>query len=282
MKSHAFFQNIALLAFAAIVISSCRPDKDLDSDTNAAKNESQIERFSNELNDIADQAIRTGDLSGYKISSEASSFFNTCAVVTIDTVAEPSASNPNSMTIDFGTGCTGNDGKIRTGIVRVTFTGRYRDEGTIITITPESYTVNGNQLSGSRVVTNIGNNANGQPQFNIVVNATLVLANGEGSISWNSTRTRTWLSGFNTPFLFLDDEYGITGSANGTSPNGNTWSSQINQQLVYKVSCRQFVSGSLSITPQNRPVRTLDYGSGQCDNTATVTINGNSYTIIIQ
>jgi hypothetical protein len=92
---------------------------------------------------------------------------------------------------------------------------------------------------------------------------------------------RTWLEGFNTPGIFADDVFSITGASNGTKVNGDSWTSVINTPLMFKRVCRQFVSGTRTVSPENRPERLIDYGTGACDNTATVTINGNVYTITV-
>jgi hypothetical protein len=149
-------------------------------------------------------------------------------------------------------------------------------------MTPVNYTVNGNTISGYRRVTNTGPNASNQPTFQIEVNGTIVLADGGGTITWTANRTRTWLEGFNTPLIFNDDVFSVSGGSNGTKASGNTWTNVINTPLVHKRSCHQIVSGTMTVTPSNKPVRSIDFGNGTCDNQATVTINGNTYTIVVQ
>jgi hypothetical protein len=51
--------------------------------------------------------------------------------------------------------------------------------------------------------------------------------------------------------------------------------------LRIELACRFIVSGTIEMRPQDRPVRLLDYGNGDCDNVATVTINGETYTIYL-
>jgi hypothetical protein len=183
--------------------------------------------------------------------------------------------------IDFGSGCVGNDGKTRAGKLIVSKTGPYFATGTVIVITPDAYTVNGNLLAGYRRLTNAGNNEQGQPVFNVEINANLTLASNGGVVTWTANRVRTWLEGFNTPGIFADDVFSITGASNGTKVNGDSWTSVINTPLMFKRVCRQFVSGTRTVSPENRPERLIDYGTGACDNTATVTINGNVYTITV-
>ena len=274
--------TLLLAAAFSFVLNSCNKKDDIDNDTAAAKNESVAEKTFNEVNDIADQASKTGNLNGFKIDGTDGILASDCAIITIDTSSFVSASNPDTVIIDFGTGCVGNDGKNRSGKIIVSATGRYRDAGTIITMTPVNYIVNGNAISGYRRVTNSGLNASNQPTFQIEVNGTIVLANDGRTITWTANRTRVWTEGFNTPLIFNDDVFSVTGGSNGTKASGSTWTNVINTPLVHKRSCQQIVSGLMTVTPSNKPVRTIDFGTGACDSQATVTINGNTYTIVVQ
>ena len=100
--------------------------------------------------------------------------------------------------------------------------------------------------------------------------------------SWNSQRTRTMIAGFNTPLYWLDDVYLVSGGANGTNNAGVSRTWQITTPLRRALNCHWFESGIVVITPANKPVRTVDFGNGNCDNEATVTINGHSWTITLQ
>ena len=78
-----------------------------------------------------------------------------------------------------------------------------------------------------------------------------------------------------------DDVYLVTGSASGTGSQGGTFSATITSALKRTVACHQFVSGTVEVTPANRPTRYIDFGNGDCDNIATVTVNGHSHTITL-
>ncbi len=67
-----------------------------------------------------------------------------CAVISHDTVS-------NLLTLDFGTeGCVGSDGVTRTGIIEVSYTGKFaRDYRGSRSTTFKSYTVNGNEVNGN-------------------------------------------------------------------------------------------------------------------------------------
>ncbi|NBP58429.1 hypothetical protein EBU71_18230, partial [bacterium] len=222
----------------------------VDNETSSAKNENTVEIYFNEINDISDQIANTGT-TGLRLSDTEFSILQGCANITFDT-SSATVANPDTITVDFGNGCVGNDGKTRAGILRIIKTGPYFTTGTVITIIPDGYSVNGNILSGYRQITNTGVNSSGQPTFDVVVNASLTLANQQGLITWNANRTRTWIEGYDTPFIFSDDVISISGNSSGTKDNVS-WSSQITSNLIFKRSCRQIVIGTLTLEPQDRP-----------------------------
>jgi hypothetical protein len=52
------------------------------------------------------------------------------------------------------------------------------------------------------------------------------------------------------------------------------WSHIISKPLVKEFTCRWIVQGEVSIKKDNTPVAVLDYGTGICDNLATISMNG--------
>ncbi len=208
-------------------------------------------------------------------STENRIFLSSCATVTIDTTVYPRV-----LTIDFGdSNCLCNDGRYRRGKIIVAFTGRYRKPGTVRTTTFDNYYVNDNQIEGTKVVTNNGFNDQKHISWTITVNAIITLANGQGTISWKSQRTREWTEGYNTPHDRWDNVFLITGISSGQRANGLHWTRKITKPLEVKLACRFIVSGTMEIKPEGKPMRILDFGNGQCDNLATVTVNGKTHTI---
>jgi hypothetical protein len=99
-------------------------------------------------------------------------------------------------------------------------------------------------------------------------------------MTWTSQRSREWIAGESTPLNWADDEYLISGTANGTGFNGNTFNVTITQALHIALNCRWIEEGKLEFTPSGKPTRYLNYGSG-CDALATVTINGIVFNITL-
>lgn len=278
MKMKSSIKYLMVAATVGMFLSSCRRDKDdNDKDTSSAGDNTLAEGTYNDVNNMADQAA-DGSLSSYLIPSNPdyrSTLLSSCATITNDTV-----SVPHMLTIDFGTSnCLCSDGRYRRGIVNVSYSGHYRDSASTHTITFTNYFVNDNQVMGSKTVTNNGHNAAGNLTYSITVNGQIIKATG-GTIMWTSNRTREWIIGESTPTR-SDDVYLITGSANGTSAAGVAYTLNITSALRREIGCRHFVSGSYALTPSGKATRYVDFGTGACDNEATVTINGHVYNITL-
>jgi hypothetical protein len=266
--------SLAGAAILTMTIAGCRKEKKVDNDTTIASDNNLAEASFNEVTNISDAAAN-GYLSSTQYKSEMDTTVMGCATVILDTV-----STPHKIIIDYGpTNCTCGDGRQRRGKIITTFTGRYRDAGTVITHTFDNYFVNNNQIMGTKTVTNMGTNSSGHPYFNISVSGSVIKASG-GTITWSSTRVREWIAGYDT-YILADDVYLITGSGSGTNASGTNFTVTITSALRIELSCPRIVSGVIDITPSGKPTRTLNYGSGACDNQATVTINGNTYNITL-
>jgi hypothetical protein len=63
--------------------------------------------------------------------------------------------------------------------------------------------------------------------------------------------------------------------------DGKSWSSEVTTPLVRKFTCRWFVSGVLTINFTGGQAL-LDFGNGQCDNRATLTVNGQNREITLR
>ena len=265
-------KSLILLACASIVFAACRKDKDDDEEldldyTSASDNARAEDAFSDMLGEV-DKAVDANGLRGTD---------DECApTVSFDTIA-----NPHTITIDFGSvNCTANNGRMRRGRILVSYTGHYREPGTVITITPDDYYVNDNHVQGTKTVTNLGPNGDGHTQFSVVVDGSLTAGDGSWTATHQANRTRTWITGEGTANIF-DDVYLITGTGGGVNRNNVAYSVTITNALRVQVGCPYITAGAVEITPENKPTRTIDYGTGSCDGTFTVTVNGHSFTITL-
>jgi len=265
MIKHLFY--FLLIVF----IASCgKGDRDEDQSVTETTDNSLAEFAFNDVFAVTSEAALVTQ--GIRATSQTLA----CATISADTTV-----NPMILLVDFGTvNCTGADGRNRRGKIFATFTGKYRDSLTVITITPQDYYLNDYKVEGTKTVTNKGHNSSGNLWYTVVVqNAKITEPGGTWNVTWNSSRVREWIAGESTVTDFTDDVYLITGSANGVNRRGNSFTADITTALRVELSCNWIVSGTMTITPDNLNPRYVDFGSGSCDNDATVTVNGNVYDI---
>jgi hypothetical protein len=272
---------LVVMVTGSLYFTSCKKKEinEKDTDTASASDQSLASSTVNDLTSISDEAGRNYSVQSFKTADAEGLLATSCAIVTVDTLTAA-----KTITVNFGaTNCLCNDGRNRRGLVILSFTGKYRDSLTVITVTPQNYFVNDNQVSGSKTITNKGHNAAHHLVYEINANMTITKANGGGTISCSSLRQREWIAGEST-LAWSDDMYSITGTANGTTSNSNSFTSIIISPLIRNmaIGCRKhFTQGILEHTPSGKAMRTIDYGNGTCDDQATVTINGNTYTVTL-
>jgi hypothetical protein len=277
--------GIITCCLIAATFTACKKDsKDKsDSDTTPAQDNSLAEGNYMDANTMVDASVNLGGNFSFRLATNESNAriegaLGGCTKVTLDT-----ANTACTLTIDFGTtNCEGPDGRKRRGKILATWNGKYRDKGTVVNITYNNYFVNDNQVTGTHKTTNQGYNTAQHLVYKIEVDGSIIKANNGGTITWKSTREREWVTGSSTPLMILDDTYSITGNASGTTAGGEAYTINITQPLVRKMNCAWFESGTLDLIPAGRKTLTLDYGTTGCDNKATVTINGNTYNVVIQ
>lgn len=267
-------KHLSIAACALLMLAACKKDKNEDADpvdldyTSASDNARAEDAF----DDMMAQADAAASDRGLRDMEDGCN-----PTVTIDTV-----SMPHVMDIDFGTvNCTANNGRQRRGVLHITFTGRYRDAGTVITITPQNYYVNDKHVEGTKTITNNGLDQDGHMSYSIVADGTITAPDGSWHHTHHAERTRTWIAGQDTP-QWNDDVYLITGSGYGVNKHDVHYTTTITTALRVETGCPYRVTaGVVEIHPDNKPVRTIDYGTGSCDGTITVTVNGHTFSVTV-
>ena len=196
---------------------------------------------------------------------------------------------PVRIVIDFGTtGCLGRDGHVRKGKIISEYTSRLLYPGAVATTTFDGFYVDDIKVEGTHVITN-SSTVNVNRQFTVdVINAKLSKPNGNFT-QWNSHKVITQFEGLSTPNLPQDDIFRIEGSSSGNAKRGNllvAWQSSITVPLIKKFSCRWIVEGRVRTIRVNNNttspwIAIMDFGNGNCDNQATVIINGVTHQITL-
>lgn len=286
----------SLLTAGVILLASCEDKLDFNAkDTANVENEAEVDGYFEDADDMSVLVVAAdpGTLSGSRESGARgigkdkldSRFACNSTTVNILLADDSSPAIPHgTITIDFGTdGCTDAKGNVRKGKIRVEFKGRRFLMGSSIVTTTEGYSINGVALEGTRTVTNITGSTEESPKFTVVIT--------DGKATWPDgsvatrevNRTREWVRGQNP----MNDEWRVTGSAGGSNRNGNVYEMEITSALVYKrecaVSAKVFmaVEGTKELTVNGKLI-TIDYGTGECDKTITITANGQSKQVEVR
>ncbi|WP_300566933.1 hypothetical protein [Flavobacterium sp.] len=287
---------LMLTLILSLAMVSCSKDSETESTSNITADEASVNAKIDFANDdvidlVAEQegATYANSTSG-KIETDSRSPLTSCATIT-RVPAFGTAITPGTQvtkTIDFGTtGCTLNNGNVVKGIIVISFI--YNPSATTHTVT---YTFN-----------NFYHNAikfNGTKDFTITMTTETVSSPSHPIVTMNMDLTATFpdgrvftrvgqrvreiIEGYGT-VSWTDNVYQVTGSWTTSFPNTSLQTSTITTPLLVKMSCVAvnkplIVQGVITYVRGNRTA-TLNFGSGECDNTAIFTINGNEYTIVI-
>ncbi len=277
------FSLLAMLFASITTFNSCKKELS-DDDTSVAADNFKAENESDRIWDAINSSAYENSI--YKMEDANFALLPSCAEVFLDTIPD-TITGEKSITILFDTTnnlgclCSGWDNKYRKGEIKATWTGPYRQVGTVIKITTHNYYVNSDKFDYVKTVTNNGTNGAGHLTYAIDVSLANILFSDGTSMSWTSQRTREWVEGQGslTP---LDDVYSITGNAEGVSRASVNFTTSITDPLIIAVGCPYIKQGIIEITPDGNPIRTLDFGTGGCDAQATVEINGIVFNIVLQ
>lgn len=189
---------------------------------------------------------------------------------------------PKTVTIDFGNGCKGEDGKVRKGKIVSIFTKAAFLPGAKISTTFVGYEVDSFALAGTHIVTNISND-NRLAFKTEVINGKLTNTSSGFWHKYDREHKFVQFKGMDTPLNPFDDAYEITGTSKGSNSNGRTWVREITTPVVKKTDCKWRVKGVVTIHwNQNAEGATLDYGDGNCDDQATLSYKGHTKMITLK
>ncbi len=262
-----------LLVSAMLILSACSDDADtaaeaivLDEATTAA-----VVDFTND--DIDNIVLNNLDALNIRVGAgEANNGrgFNpyggrdSCAEITHDETNQ-------TITVDFGEGCTSGDELERSGQMIISYTDRRNVAGAVITTTFNDFRVNGNLIEGTRTLTNISDGTLNQRAFRVTVENGKITFEDGTTRTFQGTRTRTHTLEETSQELTIT----VEGSRSGTNRAGVAFSMEITTPLTFTYSCRQVgvrvaVSGVRELT-RDGATTTIDYGNGTCDNEVTIT-----------
>ena len=301
-KSTLFTRLITAAFFASLVMIACKKE---NSSSLSPAEEEQVANYSSEsetenevvFNDVFDNVMGvntevgiggTGVFGRSSISNGRPDGVDTRACVKVSiTLLNAPARFPMKIVIDFGTGCVGRDGHTRSGKIIAEYSGKLTEPGNSATTRFDGFKFDSISVQGTHKITNTTASGSNQRQFTIdVTDAKLSKPNGNYSL-WTGSRVITQIEGNGTPLYPLDDIFKVTGSSHGQIKHGDlvyTWKSEITEPLIKKFTCHWISKGIVKVrrealSSNSQWVAVLDYGAGDCDFLATLTINGTSHQI---
>jgi hypothetical protein len=286
MKTKQFlFTGMIGIALAGMVITGCKKESAPDTDATAAQDDANASFALQDSKNISDGAA--------KGQATDRPFGATCAQISKrDTVI---GGNKDTLIDIYFTGsCVSPDGRTRKGHILVYWNGKgYFDSAASITETWKNYSftqawsTNTIGVTGSRTLTNIGKDSAGDHSWSFSANLTLTYSTG-GTATWTSNRTNI-LTKVGKVWYYV-----INGNANGVSKSGVSYTLTITSPLYYTAywinilsgnpTCDCFEAGTVELTRTGKKYPlylTFTSGVGNCNHTATATINGNNYNITL-
>jgi len=269
-------KRLRLLFFAGLVgalMGSCQKSEVVTEDLNSVVNHEVVaENLLLELDIMAEEAIDM-QFSFLKSAGGRGTYLgDNCPVVTYER-----SSNPKVMTIDFGTGCTGRDGKVRSGKIIVK-SSSFENMSASREKSFENFTVENRKVEGVITKTLTLDRKNFSRVAKISEDITITFADG-AVVQRKGTLTRELQYGVITDLS--DDKLLTWGEVKTTRAIGVVVTKLISEEnpLVFLKSCRQIVSGKVSFTGGEGREWSIDYGQGECDGEASLTRDGTTSTI---
>ncbi len=261
-----------------IGFNSCQKEEATASidEISLSQQETQAEETLADVDLLVDEAVDSNFSILKSASIESAAYLTDCPVITVNKTATPQV-----ITIDFGTACTGKDGKVRSGKIIVTSTS-FNTFPSVRDKSFDNYVVDGKKIEGSVAKTITKDQENNIRTAVIKENITITFPDGGGKATRVANLTRQYQR--NTLLNPLDNQIVSWGTVEFTRISGVKVTKTITSAdpLVFKVACHHIVSGTVSVTTSNNRSWTINYGDGSCDNKATLTIGGKTKEIKIR
>ena len=266
------------VCFLFTAFQSCQKDEVTPAidEISMSQQETQAEETLNDIDILVDEALDSNIGTLKSASLESFLYLTDCPVVTVDKTAIPQV-----VTIDFGTSCTGKDGKKRSGKIIVTSTS-FKTFPSVRDKSFDNYFVDGKKVEGSVTKTISKDQENNIRTAVIQENITITFPDGEGTAKRVANLTRQYQR--NALFNPLDNKVVSWGTVEFTRISGVKVTKTITSgdPIVFKLACHHIVSGIVSFTTSNDREWSINYGDGACDNKATLTIGDKTKEITIR
>jgi len=252
------------------LFSFCKKERTIDNETQTVIDNSICEQqFNTIIQTINEKIYGSMSLQGFRINSCESARWISPSDTTIDNSGAYISSTLPTFTLNYTElSCLDADGVKKLGKIYITPTHKWTNIKTTmppithtLTIGFNNYSTDGVFIDGKMVVIKNGNT---------------LKTKVEGHCSNSSKTFNITYSSDKSIDLLSDGSIKVWGTSNGTNRNGKTFVTNINQTnpLIKKNNCKFISSGLIEVSPQGFSTRTVNYGSGNCDDDANYTLNG--------
>lgn len=274
-------KSITLKIFSTLIIgvlflTSCNTDEATLTDeitTENVQKSADIDAVSENLSNVIEivYLLEEGLISQAKINDP---FLPECLTKTVVING-----NTRTVTLDFED-CDMPNGNHIDGIITISYVRDPQAHTVTITYGLSDFYFNYINIAGSGSILRERENDNGNPQSTNNQDITVTWPN-DFSAHRVGVMISEWVEGFNTPLIWGDNVFSVTGNWTTEFPNGDVNTGLVTSPLRRELSCRFIVSGIISLT-HNTAEGTLDFGDGTCDNEAIFTgPNGVEHIIVL-
>ncbi len=273
MKNFRKLSGLFLMVAGLFLFNSCNKDEVVTEDVIAKTTVTDYINMINSFSLSTVEELSTGDEDGLK-----SATISDCLTVTIHE-NEDGEFWPRNWTFDYGTeNCECIFGNNKRGMIHVSLSDWWKNEGSLREITFEDFYMNDNKMEGVKTILNTGLNENGNLSFTKkVADAKLTYTDGT-SMTWACEEFSEQVEGGET-ILFIDNVWSVTGGGSGVNLDEKSFTMAITTPLIYKSGCFYPVSGVIEISTEGEDLKVINYGDGECDNIITVTIGDVTETV---
>ncbi len=246
------------------------PDVETQTTIELSADQAIADNLTEDANNAFMEAAADKNLLGSNFTSKPVETSNILACATISVT--PAFGFPKTIVIDFGAGsCVSANGVFHKGKINVVLTDSVRKPGSKAVMTFVNYYVNNFKKEGTITWTNTSIPSTRSWQRK-VENGKITAPNG---MYWlhNGVRDVVQIAGVNTPGTLMDDIYLTTGNHTVTNAAGKTRDCFITEALQRKISCDNISAGKLQVQGAGH-IAVIDFGNGDCDKTATISIDG--------
>ncbi len=266
---------LVLLIFSITIFQNCKKDSKEDASQEQVTQDDA--KYVIETDKLSDDLAGIIDISAFDNTSNRNANNNpnlpSCVSYTID---RTSLGHVDITLIFDANGCTIHN-RVYRGTVTIARDYDFTNQTFSGSIVFTDLYVDDIHVEGSSTFTHVHANSAGHPQSTYDYDYNFTFPNGDVA-QRDGHKVREWSEGYNTPTP-NDNVFLVTGNAHILRRNGVELEAEVTTPLRREFACPYFVSGTMNIS-KNGQTAVLDFGNGNCDDEATLTLsNGQVLTI---